>query len=389
MFDDIISFVRHTFREPEAFIPLHAPFFGGNEKTYLSDTIDSTFVSSVGAFVNRFEEMMAAFTGAGFAVATTNGTSALHLALAAAGVRSGDEVITQPLSFVATANAVSYCSATPVFIDVDRDTMGMSPEALKDFLKKNTQLKNGICVNRHTGRKIAACVPMHTYGFPCRIDEIAIVCHEYNIPLVEDCAESLGSFYKGKHTGNFGMMGTFSFNGNKIITCGGGGAVITSDEVLAKRLKHLSTTAKLPHSWAFSHDETGFNYRMPNLNAALACAQLEQLPQIILNKKNLAETYRSFFENSEIRFVIPIKESHPNFWLNTLIFPDKKQRDHFLETSLQAAVMTRPAWDLLSSLPMFRDCWQQDLSHAAWLEERVVNIPSSHRPFALKKPEEG
>ncbi|HYD20619.1 MAG TPA: LegC family aminotransferase, partial [Flavipsychrobacter sp.] len=281
MYKEVLGFIRKVFGEAEEFIPLHAPYFGGNEKKYVADTIDSTFVSSVGAYVNRFEEMMCEITGAKYAIATSNGTIALHLALVTAGVKHGDEVITQPLTFVATANAISHANGTPVFVDVDRDTMGMSPAALRSFLEQHAEKKSGVAINRNTGKKIAACVPMHTFGFPCRIDEIAAVCSEWNIALIEDAAESLGSSYKGQHTGTFGLMGTFSFNGNKTVTCGGGGALVTNDKELAEKAKHLSTTAKVPHPYEFVHDSVGYNYRMPNLNAALACAQLEQLQEIL------------------------------------------------------------------------------------------------------------
>jgi len=273
MFEPVIKYIREVFNAPEGFVPLHAPYFGGNEKKYLADTIDSTFVSSVGAYVNRFEEMMAEITGAKYAVATTNGTVALQLSLVVAGVQAGDEVITQPLTFVATANAIAHCNATPVFVDVDRDTMGMSPEALEQFLQENATIKDGHSYNKSSGKRIAACIPMHTFGFPARIDKLVEICERWHIALVEDAAESLGSYYNGRHTGTFGLLGTFSFNGNKTVTCGGGGAIVTNDEALAKRAKHISTTAKIPHPWEFVHDEVGYNFRLPNLNAALACAQ--------------------------------------------------------------------------------------------------------------------
>jgi aminotransferase in exopolysaccharide biosynthesis len=384
MYKDVISFIRKTFQEPEGFIPLHAPWFGGNEKKYLTQTIDSTFVSSVGAFVNRFEEMMVAITGARFAIATTNGTTALHLALTAAGVGYGDEVITQPLTFVATANAIAHCGATPVFVDVDKDTMGISPTALRKFLTENVTRQEGKAINKDSGKRIIACVPMHTFGFPCRVDEVAAICAEFGIALIEDSAESLGSYYKGKHTGNFGVMGTFSFNGNKTVTCGGGGAIITNDESLAVKLKHLSTTAKLPHAWEFAHDTVGYNYRMPNLNAAVACAQLEQLPVILKNKKELAAIYANYFRESEVDFVEPIADAVPNYWLNTILLDSRQQRDEFLKETNQSKVMTRPAWTLMNKLPMYQHCYCGDLSNATWLEERLVNIPSSFRPFAEK-----
>lgn len=382
MYSDIIAFIRDTFQEPDAFVPLHAPYFGGNEKKYLLDTIDSTFVSSVGAYVNRFEEMMAAITGSKHAIAMTNGTTALHLALVVAGVTTGDEVITQPLSFVATANAITHSGGTPVFVDVDRDTMGMSPRALETFLREHTYIRDQQCFNKATGKRIAACVPMHTFGFPCRIDEIAAICTAYYIPLVEDAAESLGSYYRGKHTGTFGLMGTFSFNGNKTVTCGGGGAIVTDDDAIAQRAKHLSTTAKIPHPWLFEHDAAGYNYRMPNLNAALACAQLEQLPAILRNKRTLAGVYEQYFSSRQISFVKEIESATANHWLNAIILPDAAARDTFLKETNENGVMTRPVWTLMNRLPMYDHCQHGSLHHAGWLEERVVNIPSSYRPFA-------
>ncbi len=384
MYNDILRFIREVFHEPEDFIPLHAPYFGGNEKKYLNDTIDSTFVSSVGAYVNRFEEMMATITGARYAIAISNGTTALQLSLVAAGVAPGDEVITQPLTFVATANAIVHAGAQPVFIDVDRDTMGLSPAALRTFLTEHAEITDGICRNKKTGHRIFACIPMHTFGFPCRIDEIATICEEYKLVLIEDSAESLGSYYKDVHTGNFGLMGTFSFNGNKTVTCGGGGAIITNDETLAKKLKHLSTTAKIPHAWEFAHDSVGYNFRMPNLNAALACAQLEQLPEILENKKQLAETYARHFDGQKISLVAAIPHAAPNHWLNTLLFPNKEEQQQFLKESNEGKVMTRPAWTLMNRLPMYAHCPHGDLSNAQWLEERLVNIPSSFRTGAAK-----
>jgi len=379
MFKDTIAFIRETFKEPEAFIPLHAPYFGGNEKKYLADTIDSTFVSSVGAYVNRFEDMMAEITGAKYAIATTNGTTALHLALIVAGVKRDEEVITQPLTFVATANAITHAQGTPVFVDVDKDTMGMSPEALAAFLNENTEVNNGSAYNKNTGKRIAACVPMHTFGFPCRIDEIAEVCNKYHISLVEDAAESLGSYYKGKHTGNYGSVAAFSFNGNKTITCGGGGAIITNDEQLAKHAKHLSTTAKIPHPYEFVHDEVGYNYRMPNLNAAVACAQLEQLSKILDNKRALTAAYEGYFADKNIQLVTEISEAKANNWLNTLILNNLEERDAFLKATNESNIMTRPIWKLMNKLSMYANCQAGSLENAQWLEDRVVNIPSSYR----------
>ncbi len=385
MYSSTIAFIRKTFRNPNNFVPLHAPYFGGNEKQYLLETIDSTFVSSVGAFVDRFEEMMTEITGAKYAIAMSSGTTALQLALTVAGVNTDDEVITQPLSFVATANAITHAGATPVFIDVDRDTMGMSTGALEDFLAENATIKNGQAFNKKTNKRIAACVPMHTFGFPCRVDEIARICEAWNIALVEDAAESLGSFYKGRHTGTFGAAGVFSFNGNKTVTCGGGGAIITNDEAFAKRAKHLSTTAKLPHAWEFAHDEAGYNFRMPNLNAALACAQLEQLQSILSNKRKLTKEYAAFFQNEDVKLIQEIENADSNYWLQTLIFQESERRDIFLKETNENGLMTRPAWKLLNTLPMYMHCQTDLLPHAIWLEARIVNIPSSYRPFLKEK----
>lgn len=380
MFSPVIAYIRQVYNAPEGFVPLHAPYFGGNEKKYLADTIDSTFVSSVGAYVNRFEEMLAEITGAKYAVATSNGTVALQLSLIVAGVKAGDEVITQPVTFIATANAIAHSNATPVFVDVDRDTMGLSPDALEVFLKENATIKNGATYNNKTGKRIAACIPMHTFGFPARIDRIAAICDEWNIALIEDAAESLGSYYNGKHTGTFGKLGTFSFNGNKTVTCGGGGAIVTNDEALAKHAKHISTTAKIPHAWEFVHDEVGYNFRLPNLNAALACAQLEQLDTILENKRNTAALYQEYFKGTDIGFVTEMEGSKANYWLNCVVLKDLDNRNAFLEATNGAAVMTRPIWRLMNKLAMYEHCQCGDLTNSLWLEDRVVNIPSSFRP---------
>lgn len=378
--ESVINFIQKTFNT-EGLIPLHAPYFGGNEKKYLEETINSTFVSSVGAFVDLFEQKIAEYTGVKYAVACVNGTNALQMAMIVTGVERNDEVLSQALTFIATANAISYIGAHPIFIDVDRDTMGMSPTALKRYLEKNVEKKSdGSSYNKISGRKIKACIPMHTFGFPCRIDELATICEEWNIVLIEDAAESLGSFYKDKHTGAFGTIGTFSFNGNKTITCGGGGALITNNEALATRAKHLTTQAKVPHPWRFRHDEIGYNFRMPNLNAALACAQLELLDKILINKRELAILYKQFFETTEFQFVTEILYSKANYWLNTIILKNETERDEFLNRTNSQKVMTRPIWDLMSSLPMFVHCQNDNLENSKWLAERVVNIPSSYRP---------
>lgn len=376
---EITNFVRETFGEPEEFIPLHAPVFAGNEKKYVDSTIDSTFVSSVGEYVNRFEEMLVEITGAKYAVAIVNGTCALHLALQIAKVERGDEVITQPLTFVATANAIAHAGGIPHFVDVDADTLGMSAQKLAERLENIAEIKGDECFNKETGRKISACLPMHTFGFPLRIDEIVAVCDEYKIPVVEDAAESLGSFYREKHTGTFGLLGTFSFNGNKIVTCGGGGAIITDDEELAKRARHLSTTAKKAHAWKYVHDEIAYNYRLTNLSAALGCAQLEQLDKFIENKRELAKIYADFFASKQIEFVREIANSKANCWLATILLENEIERDDFLAFSNSNGVMCRPAWQLMNELSMYDDCPKGNLENSLELEKRIVNIPSSVR----------
>jgi perosamine synthetase len=376
MFEDIVQFIQNIYKTTE-FIPLHEPRFVGNEKQYLNECIDSTFVSSVGKFVDEFEKKIADYVGANFAVATSNGASALHVALLLANVTENDEVISQPLTFVATCNAISYCGAQPIFIDVDKDTMGLSPSALHGFLEKNTHIKNQQCINNKTGRVIKACVPMHTFGQPCRIDEIKDICDRYYINLIEDAAESLGSFYKNKHTGTFGQMGVISFNGNKIITAGGGGCIITNNEVLAKKAKHLTTTAKVPHKWDFNHDMVGYNYRMPNINAALLVAQLENLDSFINSKRKLASMYKKFFNGTDYTFVKEPMDSKSNYWLNSILLKNKQQRDEFLNETNSNNIMTRPIWMLMNKLPMYEHAQCGDLTNSEWLEERVVNIPSS------------
>ena len=372
----VINFIKSIYKT-EKFIPLHEPRFVGNEKKYLSECIDSTFVSSIGKFVDQLEEKIVKYTGSKYVVATSNGTSALHISLLLADVDKNSEVITQPLTFVATCNAISYCNAKPIFIDVDRDTMGLSPSALRYFLENNTTVKNKQCINNKTSNVIKACLPMHSYGHPCRIDKIKEICDEYCIFLIEDAAESIGSLYKYKHTGTFGQIGTISFNGNKIITAGGGGCIITNDKVLAKKAKHLTTTAKVPHKWDFNHDMVGYNYRMPNLNAALLVAQLEKLNDFITNKRNLANKYEIFFKSMDYNFFKEPKDSRSNYWLNSIILKDKTQRDKFLEETNSNGVMTRPVWTLMNKLPMFKGAQCDDLKNSKWLEERVVNIPSS------------
>ncbi|MBT4731114.1 LegC family aminotransferase [Candidatus Woesearchaeota archaeon] len=375
MYKEVIAFIQKTYQTTD-FIPLHEPKFIGNEKKYLNECIDSTFVSSVGRFVDEFEEKISNYTGVKYAIATSNGTSALHISLLLANVEQNDEVITQPLTFVATCNAISYCGAQPVFIDVDRDTMGLSPSALRYFLENNTTIKNNKCINNVTGKRIGACIPVHTFGHPCRIDEIKDICNQYNIFLIEDAAESVGSFYKDKHTGTFGQVGVMSFNGNKIITAGGGGCIITDDEALAKKAKYLTTTAKVPHKWNFNHDIVGYNYRMPNLNAALLVAQLENLDNFISSKRKLANVYETFFNSNNYVFVKEPMDSKSNYWLNSILLKNKQQRDEFLDETNSSGIMTRPIWILMNKLIMFQNAQCGKLTNAEWLEERVVNIPS-------------
>lgn len=382
MFEQIISFIKGL-HNGRSFIPLHEPVFIGNEKKYLNDCIDSGYVSSVGEYVNSFEKAIAAYTGAKRAVVVVNGTQALHLACVVSGVGPGDEVITQPLTFIATANAISYTGASPVFVDVDRDTMGMSPQSLEQFLSEHTSMIEGRCINRASGNHIKACIPMHTFGHPARIDAIQEICMRYNIVLIEDAAESIGSSYKGTYTGRFGQIGVFSFNGNKIITTGGGGALITDNDAIADRAKHLSTTAKIPHAWEYEHDQIGYNYRMPNLNAALGLAQLENLDLFIQQKRKLGSIYASFFEKSTITFVKESSDSHVNYWLQTIILSDRKERDAFLTYSNEHGVMTRPIWNLVNKSKMFHHCQTSSLENAQWLEDRVVNIPSSSKEYTF------
>jgi perosamine synthetase len=376
MFNNVIEFIQDTYNIKD-FIPLHEPRFVGNEKKYLNECIDSTFVSSVGKYVGELEENIASYTGAKFAIATSNGTSALHISLLLANVGQSDEVITQPLTFIATCNAISYCGAQPIFIDVDKDTMGLSPSSLKYFFENNTTVKNNQCINNKTSKVIKACMPMHTFGHPCRIDEIKEICDTYHVFLIEDAAESFGSLYKGKHTGTFGQMAAFSFNGNKVITSGGGGCIITDDKILAKKAKHLTTTAKVPHKWEFIHDMVGYNYRMPNLNAALAVAQLENIDDFINSKRKLANSYKEFFSTQEPTFFKEPEQSMSNYWLNTILLKNKDQRDKFLEETNSCGVMTRPIWTLMNQLPMFEHAQCDDLINSKWLNDRVVNIPSS------------
>lgn len=361
-------------------VPLHAPSFAGQEWAYVKACLDSTFVSSVGTYVDRFEDGLAHFTGAKHAIAVVNGTAALHVALLLAGVNRGDEVLLPALTFVATANAVHYCGATPHFVDSQKETLGLDPTALRDWLRYCSEQRQGVCVNKQSGRPIRALLPMHTYGHPCDMAGLLDVAGEFGLALVEDAAESLGSSYQGQQTGTLGMLGMLSFNGNKTITTGGGGALLTNDATLARRAKHLTTTAKQPHPWAFEHDEIGFNYRMPNINAALGCAQLEQLPGFLASKRLLYQKYRGVFTSiPEVNLVAEPVGCESNYWLQAILLGDTVagQRDEVLAATNAAGLMTRPVWTLLHRLAPYRDCPHAPLPVAEYLEQRLINIPSS------------
>ena len=379
--DQIISAVRTLSNRPEGFIPLHEPFFNGNEKDYVVDCVESGWVSSVGQYVNLFEEKLAEYTGVKKAVVTVNGTAALHIALLLGGVEPGDEVLMPALSFIATANAVAYCGAYPHFVDSEIKTLGPDMNGLKDYLRDIGERKfDGKLYNKHTGRRISAFVPMHTFGHPVDIEEARSICDEFSIALIEDAAESLGSFYKGKHTGNWGDLSALSFNGNKVMTTGGGGAILTNNEKLGKLAKHITTTAKVPHAYEFYHDQLGYNYRMPNLNAALGCAQLEQIDDFLSKKRKLAEAYKKQFANSTLfTFFEEVPDTKANYWLNTIVLNKAHQgmRDRILEETNAAGVMTRPVWQLLNRMPMYSSSPSMPLSGATELEKSIINIPSS------------
>lgn len=374
----LTGFIQQHYQTTD-FLSLHEPRFDQHEKALVMDCIDSTFVSSVGKYVDQFEQKLAAYTGVSFAIATVNGTSALHTTLLLAGVERETEVITQALSFIATCNAISYCGAEPVFVDVDKNTLGLSPESLEAFLNQYAEIQNNQCINKKTNKRIAACVPMHTFGHPCEVDKIQAICKQWQIPLVEDAAESLGSFYKNQHTGNFGKLAAISFNGNKIITAGGGGAILTNDEHLAKRAKHITTTAKVPHKWEFNHDQIGYNYRMPNLNAALLCAQLDKLEGFIENKRQTAALYQAWCKQNKITFISEPNNAQSNYWLNAILLNDTDEQQAFLEYANAQGVLCRPVWTLLNQLPMFKHCFSMPQINAQWLADRLVNIPSSVR----------
>jgi perosamine synthetase len=361
-------------------VALHEPLFAGNEWAYVKECLDSSYVSSVGKFVDRFEAELAAFTGAKHAVAVVNGTAALHIGLRLAGVQLGDEVLVPAMTFVATANAVVYCGAVPHFADSDERTLGLDPRALREYLQATTELRAGQCVNRATGRVIRALVPMHVFGHPADMEGLLAVSRDFHLALLEDAAESLGSTIQGRHTGTLGLMGTLSFNGNKTVTTGGGGALLTDDAALARRAKHLTTTAKMTHRWEYGHDEVGYNYRMPNINAALGCAQLEQLPGFLADKRRLFERYaRAFAGMREANLMAEPAGCRSNYWLQTLFLNPAVagQRDAILAATNDAGLMTRPAWTLMHKLAPYRDAPRMPLGVAESLEARLINIPSS------------
>lgn len=371
----LIEFIKSVYSERE-YIPIHEPIFIGNEKKYINECLDKTFVSSVGKFVGLFEEKLAEFTKSKRAIACMNGTSALHLSLHICGIQPEDEVIVPSLSFIATANSIMYNYAKPIFIDIDKETLGLSPEKLKHFLSANTTLSNGKCINKKTSKVIKACIPVHTLGHPCRIKQIINVCNEYNIQVIEDAAESIGSKLTNKHTGTFGKFGIISFNGNKTITTGGGGVILTQDEKLADLAKHLSTHAKVKHPWEYYHDMIGFNYRMPNINAALGVAQLEILPQLLKTKRKLALKYKDFCDSINLDFFIEPENCISNYWLNAILFENRIERNDFLHLSNNNGIQTRPAWNLLVDQQMYKNCQTGDLSNSRWIVERLVNLPS-------------
>ena len=378
MFQKIVDYIKDLYGQD--FVPLSAPQFIGNEKKYLNECIDTTFVSSVGKFVDRFEDDMAAYTGAKRAVVCVSGTNALHMAMILAGVERNDEVLTQALTFIATCNAISYIGAHPVFIDVAKQTMGLSPDAVKAWLTAHAEIKDGQCYNKQTGRRVKGCVPMHTFGHPVRIEELATICTEWHIELVEDAAESIGSKYKDKHTGLFGKVGVLSFNGNKTITTGGGGMLLFNDEELGTLAKHLTTQAKVPHRWEFRHDHIGYNYRMPNINAALGCAQLEHLDEYVADKRATATAYAEFFKRvDDILFFTEPEKCFSNYWLNAVILKNHEAQQDFLQYTNDHGVMTRPIWELMPRLPMFKHCQHDELENTIFFADRVVNIPSSVR----------
>ena len=377
MYKDLVSFIRSLYSTNE-FIPLHAPSFQGKEKEYLMETIDSTFVSSVGKFVDQFEEKLTKYTGSQYAIATVNGTSALHMALKLADVEEDTEVITQSLTFVATCNAIRYCLAKPVFVDIDLKTLSISTESLKSFLDEHCEIRDdGYCWNKSSNLRISACLPVHTFGFPANAEEIKRICDLYRIKMIEDAAESLGSYRKHQHTGTIGLLGVVSFNGNKIITTGGGGVILTSNEKLATKAKHLTTTAKVKNISEIIHDEIGYNYRLPNLNAALGVAQMENLPDYVQNKRWIAQEYQNWGKKQGVQFTKEFADSKANYWLNNIITESKNDRDLVLIKTNENGIMTRPAWTPMHRLNMYKQCQASSLTNTEWLYERLVSVPSS------------
>jgi len=373
--NQLISFIQEYYKTRD-YIPLHAPVFEGNERKYVLDTLDSTFVSSVGRYVDEFEKQVADYTKAKHSIATVNGTAALHTALYLSGVKTGDLVITQALTFVATCNTITYLGADPVFVDVNRETLGLCPQALLSYLEEHCEIREQVCYHKN-GARVRAAVVMHTFGHPAKVVELKKVCDCYYIELIEDAAESLGSLYRGQHTGTFATMSALSFNGNKVITTGGGGMILCNDDSFADRAKHITTTAKQPHPYEFYHDEIAFNYRMPNINAALGCAQLEKLNDYIENKRELASLYQTELLGSELKFIVEPEEARSNYWLNAVLCPSKQYRDEMLINTNNAGVMTRPVWQLMNTLPMFKNSLRGSLTNSVFLADRLVNIPSS------------
>ena len=383
MFEELLRRIREVQNFPDGPVALHAPIFAGNEKRYVMDAIESTFVSSVGEYVTRFEEMLCSLTGARYAVACCNGTSALEMALRLAGVQSGDVVLTQPLSFVATANAIVHAGAEPVFLDVERSTLGLSPDAVRKFLEARCLRGQGVCRLADTGQRVAACVPMHSFGLPVRMDELLAVCDEWNVPVVEDAAEALGSSYKGRYCGTMGQLGVLSFNGNKTVTTGGGGAILTNSDELAATAKRLTTTAQIPHRWEYRHDAVAWNFRLPNLNAALGCAQLEQLERFIDIKRKRAAAYAELFRDTDWEFVTEPGNCRSNYWLCAVLTNSPSEKNAFLAATNDAGLGTRPVWEPLHSLPMYQHCRREDVSTAMDIASKLVNLPSGVGAEAL------